>query len=58
MKLKLTRDEKRTMEKEFRANGVPKHLLAMITAISTKHHQAALDRRRGFIAQLWAKVAA
>lgn len=58
MQLTLTGHEKRAMEKEFRANGVPKHLLAMITAISTEHHQAALDRRKGFLAQLWDKVAA
>lgn len=58
MQLRLTKYEKREMEAQLRANGVPKRLLARITAITGLHYQAALDRRKGVLSRLWEKVAA
>lgn len=58
MQLKMTRDEKRAMEAEFRANGVPRSVLTKTTAIAGQHFQAALDRRKGFLARLWDRVTA
>jgi hypothetical protein len=59
MQLKLTAMEKRTMERDLRANGVPRHLLAKITAITGEHYQEALDRRnQGLLSRLLGKVTA
>ena len=49
--------EKRAMESELKAQGIPRQQLTKIVSIANKHFIAALEHRKGFLARLFGKAA-
>lgn len=48
--------EKREMERELRALGVPKRILTPATSIILRHVRIALFKRLGFMGRLWLRL--